>query len=99
MTDIKTRHKRRLAEVAVQCSADTFVVKIATFAKHQTFIGHFKKTTVRQLIYILTIFLLTSCGDKKTVDNSPVRKAASAAVVDSLVLRNRQLLVAAKRWN
>lgn len=31
---------------------------------------------MRQLIYILTILLLTSCGDKKTVDNSTVLKTA-----------------------
>ena len=30
-----------LAKVAVQCSADTFVVKIATFAKPETVIGHY----------------------------------------------------------
>jgi|GEM_PF-426437 len=47
---------RRLAKVAAQCSADTFVVnqslvlrinicgKIATFAKRQTVSGHCKKT-------------------------------------------------------
>ena len=29
-----------LAKVAVQCSADTFVVKIATFAKPQTVVCH-----------------------------------------------------------
>ena len=29
-----------LAKVAVQCSADTFVVKIATFAKPENVIGH-----------------------------------------------------------
>jgi hypothetical protein len=46
------RHNRRLAKVAVQCSADTFVVnrswfsastfvvKIATFAKRQTVERH-----------------------------------------------------------
>jgi hypothetical protein len=50
-----TAGNRRLAKVAVQCFADTFVVnqnwfsastfvvKIATFAKHQTVIGHFKR--------------------------------------------------------
>jgi len=29
-----------LAKVAVQCSADTFVIKIATFAKPQNVGGH-----------------------------------------------------------
>jgi hypothetical protein len=32
-----------LAKVAVQCSADTFVVKIATFANAQTVMGKFKQ--------------------------------------------------------
>jgi hypothetical protein len=32
-----------LAKVAVQCSASTFVVKIATFAKPENVIGHYKK--------------------------------------------------------
>jgi hypothetical protein len=31
-----------LAKVAVQCSADTFVVKIATFAKPENVSGHAK---------------------------------------------------------
>jgi peptidyl-tRNA hydrolase len=30
-----------LAKVAVQCSADTFVVKIATFAKPENVVRHF----------------------------------------------------------
>ncbi len=32
-----------LAKVAVQCSASTFVVKIATFAKPETVMAHFKR--------------------------------------------------------
>ena len=32
-----------LAKVAVQCSADTFVVKIATFAKPENVTGHAKR--------------------------------------------------------
>jgi hypothetical protein len=36
-----------LAKVAVQCSADTFVVKIATFAKPETVIANFKKPTIQ----------------------------------------------------
>ena len=32
-----------LAKVAVQCSADTFVVKIATFAKPQNVMPHPKR--------------------------------------------------------
>jgi hypothetical protein len=36
------RHNTGLAKVAVQCSADTFVVKIATFAKPETVMGKFK---------------------------------------------------------
>jgi hypothetical protein len=35
MTTRKTAGNRRLAKVAVKCSADAFVVKIATFAKRQ----------------------------------------------------------------
>ncbi len=34
--DKSTGHNTGLAKVAVQCSADTFVVKIATFAKPET---------------------------------------------------------------
>jgi len=34
-------HNTGLAKVAVQCSADTFVVKTATFAKPETVIGQF----------------------------------------------------------
>jgi hypothetical protein len=37
-----------LAKVAVQCYADTFVVKIATFAKPENVMPHSKKTTVQQ---------------------------------------------------
>jgi len=37
-----TSANRRLAKVAVQCSADTFVVKIATFTKRQTVGKHLK---------------------------------------------------------
>jgi hypothetical protein len=36
-----------LAKVAVQCSEDTFVVKIATFAKPETVGRHLKKNTIK----------------------------------------------------
>jgi hypothetical protein len=39
-TDRRTADNTGLAKVAVHCSADTFVVKIATFAKPETFMGH-----------------------------------------------------------
>jgi hypothetical protein len=39
-------HNTGLAKVAVQCSADTFVVKIATFAKPQTFMRHALEETI-----------------------------------------------------
>ena len=40
LTEIEARrHNTGLAKVAVQCSADTFVVKIATFAKPETVSG------------------------------------------------------------
>ena len=69
----KTGHNTGLAKVAVQCSADTFVVnqnwfsastfvvKIATFAKPENVNCNFKMTTLtRILITILTLFSLTS---------------------------------------
>ena len=37
-----------LAKVAVQCSADTFVVKIATFAKPETVMPHPENETNRK---------------------------------------------------
>lgn len=36
----KVAHKTGLARVAVQCSADTFVVKIAIFANHENVTYH-----------------------------------------------------------
>jgi len=36
MSKKERTHNTGLAKVAVQCSADTFVVKIATFAKPET---------------------------------------------------------------
>jgi hypothetical protein len=36
----KAAYNTGLAKVAVQCSADTFVVKIATFAKPQNVMPH-----------------------------------------------------------
>jgi hypothetical protein len=40
----KTPHNTGLAKVAVQCSADTFVVEIATFAKPETVSGQANTT-------------------------------------------------------
>ena len=39
----KPAHNTGLAKVAVQCSAETFVVKIATFAKPENVMGKFMK--------------------------------------------------------
>jgi hypothetical protein len=36
----RTAHNTGLAKVAVQCSASTFVVKVATFAKPETVIAN-----------------------------------------------------------
>lgn len=41
---ITTCYNSGLAKVAVQCSADTFVVKIATFVKAQNVRCHYTKT-------------------------------------------------------
>jgi hypothetical protein len=41
---IKTTANTGLAKVAVQCSADKFVVKIATFAKPENVMCHFAET-------------------------------------------------------
>ena len=43
-TDRRAACNTGLTKVAVQCSADTFVVKIATFAKPETFSGNFTDT-------------------------------------------------------
>ena len=42
-----------LAKVAVQCSADTFVVKIATFAKPDNVMGQCKKTATTQMAHLV----------------------------------------------
>jgi hypothetical protein len=59
-TEKRAADNTGLAKVAVQCSADTFVVnkslvlriifmvKIATFAKPETVMRHFKKTIQRE---------------------------------------------------
>jgi hypothetical protein len=46
-------------------------VKIATFAKPQNVIGHFKKTTGKTLIIILTSILLTSCNAQVSTVKDP----------------------------
>ena len=43
MTERKATAKTGMAKVAVQRSADTFVVKIATFAKPENVMGKLKK--------------------------------------------------------
>ena len=43
-------HNTGLAKVAVMCSADTFVVKIATFAKHETVITKPKKQQQQHIL-------------------------------------------------
>jgi hypothetical protein len=43
MRQNNTSHNRVLAKEAVLCSANTFVVKIATFAKPETVIIHLKE--------------------------------------------------------
>ncbi len=47
LTERSPAHNTGLAKVAVQCSADTFVVKIATFAKPETVIAN-GRTTVHK---------------------------------------------------
>jgi hypothetical protein len=42
------RHNTGLAKVAVQCSASTFVVKIATFAKPENVSVHWKTETTQK---------------------------------------------------
>jgi len=42
MSKKERTHNTGLAKVAVQCSADTFVVKIATFAKPETVMRHIR---------------------------------------------------------
>jgi hypothetical protein len=42
MTKKALGHNTGLAKVAVECYEDTYVVKIATFAKPETVIQHFK---------------------------------------------------------
>jgi hypothetical protein len=50
--EIKQRRaNRRLAIVTVQCSADAFVVKNATFAKRQTFMTY--KSELNKKHYLL----------------------------------------------
>jgi hypothetical protein len=43
--DRKTAYNKGLAKMAVQCSTDTFVVKIAAFAKPQNVSGQIKDDT------------------------------------------------------
>ena len=58
-----------LAKVAVSFSADTFVVKIATFAKPQTVMRHFNTTSKNMkpivIIAFLTILLSKVFGQTK----------------------------------
>ena len=49
----KMAHNTGLAKVAVQCSADTFVVKIATFAKPETVVRQCKKTADPQMAHLV----------------------------------------------
>jgi len=52
-----------LAKVAVQCSADTFVVKIDTFAKPETVVRQCKKTADPQTAHL--VFADTQSPNKK----------------------------------
>jgi len=50
-----------LAKVAVQCSADTFVVKIGTLAKPETVIGHFKGHKNKKYNYMKLLRIKRYC--------------------------------------
>jgi hypothetical protein len=86
-----------LAKVAVQCSADTFVVKIATFTKPETF----PTTTMLKLHPLLFAIAIVSCSNHTTNEarsNKPegVNAAASKQEVhafsgDPLVLPKSEL--------
>jgi hypothetical protein len=84
MSKKERTHNTGLAKVAVQCSADTFVVKIATFAKPENVTTHFMRTFIFSFA-ILILQLNSVSAQSKLVHDAPNRIDTS---IKPLVLVN-----------